>query len=589
MTATARPAVSGPRAADAGPRELDRPATESPRALPLRVAAPLAVGAGLLLDVAFPGVGLWPLAFLAPAVLLLLVRGRRLLVGYALAVLFALGFFVPLLQWSGIYVGPVPWLALATLQALLLGLVGPLWVAAWRVAHRAFWTLPVTAPAAWLAVEAFRSRWPFGGFSWGRLGFSQADSPLLGLVAVGGVPALGAGVVAVAAVLALLATRLMQRRDAPRRDAPAGAGQGTASAREPSTVAIGVTAGVTIGVVVLLTALGLAASRVAAQSETDIRVGAVQGNVPEPGLDFNAERRAVLDNHASATETLAAAVLAGQVEPVDVVVWPENSSDIDPLRNADADRVISGAATAAGVPDLVGAVLQEPGENLTNAVLVWEPDSGYRGDDGGRYAKQEPAPFAEYIPYRDFFRTFSSFVDEVRDFVAGPGPAVLDVGGAAIGPVICFEVAEDHVVRGQIAAGADILAVPTNNATFGFSDESVQQLAMSRIRAVEHGRAVVHISTVGVSALITPDGRTGERTELFTQDVLVGELPRATGRTPAAVVGPWPELVAVVVAIGLLVVAFWLPRREEPATAGAAATTTAADEPADSTPGASGR
>ncbi len=593
MTITTRPA-----APEADESSTWRLAALPTPVLPLRSAAPLAVAAGLLLDAAFPGANWWPLAFVALAMLLLLVRGRRLVTGYGLGVLFGLGFFVPLLQWSGIYVGPLPWLALATLQALLLALIGPLWVAAWRLAERASWTLPLTAALAWLVVEGLRARWPFGGFSWGRLGFSQADSPLLGLSAAGGVPLLSGGVVAVAAVLALLALQLPRlRRSLPADPRVLADPQVPADSQEtahpqlpadssasgqlgpppeeqheegalalggrataPSPVAVGVTAAVTLGVVAALTAGGLLASRAAASGDATVRVGAVQGNVPAPGLDFNAERRAVLDNHATTTEGLAMAVADDQVAPVDLVVWPENSSDIDPLRNADADAAISRATDAVQVPVLVGAVLQEPEGNLTNAMLVWEPGSGYRGDADGRYAKQEPAPFAEYIPYRDFFRFFSPFVDEVTDFVPGPGPATFEVGGAVVGPVICFEVAEDHVVRGQVDAGADLLAVPTNNATFGFSDESVQQLAMSRVRAVEHGRSVVHISTVGVSALITPDGRTGERTELFTRDVLVGELPLATGRTPAAVVGFWPELAAGIAAVALLLTGIVLGR-----------------------------
>lgn len=513
--------------------------------LPAAVAVPLTVGAGVLLDTAFPGVGFWPAALVAPGLLLLAVRGRGPGAGYGLAVLFGLGFMVPHLQWSGTYVGAMPWLALATSQALILGLVGLLWPACWRLASRPrlAWTLPVAAAAVWVAVEALRSRAPFDGFSWARVGFSQADSPLAWIAALGGVPAVSGAVVAVSAALALVALGLV------RRDTASGP-----ATREAVTAATA-----TVAVAALAAGAGfLANGAVRATSAGSVTVAAVQGNVPTAGLDFNAERRAVTDNHARATEQLAQDVAAGRTPPVDLVLWPENSSDIDPLRNADAAEVISGATDAVGVPVLIGAVLRE-GENNVNAMLVWEPDSGYRGDADGRYAKQDVVPFAEYIPFRDFFRRITPLVDEVpRDFAPGPGPGVLEVAGTTVGPVICFEVSRDGLTGEQVRRGAELLAVPTNNATFGFSDESTQQIVMSRMRAVEHGRSVVHASTVGVSAVFSPDGSSTRWTELFTQDVVVAEVPLHTGLTPSARLGEWPELLvggAVALAGAGLVVA----------------------------------
>jgi apolipoprotein N-acyltransferase len=270
--------------------------------------------------------------------------------------------------------------------------------------------------------------------------------------------------------------------------------------------------------------------------------------VARPGLDFNAERRAVLDNHVAATVALAARVRSGRAPAPELVIWPENASDIDPLRNPDAAAVIQLASQSIGVPLLVGAVLREPVGELTNAGIVYRPGSG----PGARYAKQHPAPFAEYIPYRSFFRRFSDKVDLVRlDFHAGSGPGVLPMGRARVGDVICFEVAYDGLVRDTVRGGATLLAVQTNNATFGYSDESVQQLAMSRLRAVESGRSVVHISTVGISALIRPDGSMVRRSALFRQDVLQAELPLRTAGTPATRVGSWPEALLAILGLGL--------------------------------------
>jgi apolipoprotein N-acyltransferase len=545
MTASSPPgsAAAGAVGPVTTPRPADDPdggvVTSSGAARPAApwwAAVPLAVVGGMLLDVAFPGVGFWPVALVAPGLLLAAVHGRGPGAGYGLAVLFGLGFMVPHLQWSGTFVGALPWLALATSQALVLGLVGLLWPACWRLAarRRLAWTLPVTAAAVWVAVEALRSRAPFDGLSWARVGFSQAESPLAWVAALGGIPAVSGAAVAVSAALALLAVRLLRR--GPARDRVRGAGTVVAA---------------TLAVTALLAGGGfLANSAVRATGSGTVTVAAVQGNVPTAGLDFNAERRAVTDNHAAATEQLADDIAAGRTPPVDLVLWPENSSDIDPLRNADAAEVISGATDAVGVPVLVGAVLRE-GDSNVNAMLVWEPGTGYRGDADGRYAKQDVVPFAEYIPFRDFFRRITPLVDEVpRDFVPGPGPGVLQAGGAVVGPAICFEVSRDDVVGEQVRLGADLLAVPTNNATFGFSDESTQQIVMSRLRAIEHGRSVVHASTVGVSAIFLPDGSSTRWTELFTQDVVVAEVPRHTGLTPSARLGQWPEL-AVAGAVAL--------------------------------------
>lgn len=250
------------------------------------------------------------------------------------------------------------------------------------------------------------------------------------------------------------------------------------------------------------------------------------------------------------------------------MVWPENSSDIDPVRNADAAAQISRAVEAVRVPLVVGALLEEPAPNVSNVALLYRPGVGLTD----RYVKQHPVPFAEYIPSRSFFRRFSDKVDLVRaDFVAGDRPAVFTVPAASgtqikAGPSICFEVAYDELVRESVLQGANLLLVQTNNATFGFSNESVQQLAISRIRAIEHGRSVVHVSTVGVSALITPDGTPHQSSSLFTRAVLSGELPLRSAQTLATVVGPWPEYAACLALLTLVLARSW-PRRRAAASA----------------------
>jgi apolipoprotein N-acyltransferase len=508
----------------------------SSAAFRLLCAAVLMGGAGVLLDAAFPGVGWWPVAPIAVAVYFAVLRRRGVGSGIILGLAFGLGFFLPRLRWSGIYVGATPWLALATAEALFMGGLGAVVALAQRRIGRVAVRLPALA-GLWIGEEALRSRLPFGGFPWGRLAFSQTDAPDLGLAAIGGAPLVS---FAVALSGALLAEALPT-------------GFKLARSRADQTLLSGWLRTVTVaaaGVGVMV--VGAIVPRPTGGEL--INIAAVQGNVPRAGLDFNAERRAVLDNHVAATQRLAAQVRAGVTAQPDVALWPENASDIDPTRNADAAAAISTAVAAIRAPTLVGAVLSEPAGKLSNVGIVWTPADG----PTQRYVKRRPVPFAEYVPQRGFFRTVTTKVDLVpKDFVAGQRVGVLPMGPATIGDAICFEVAFDDLLRDTVRAGANLLVVQTNNATFGLSDESVQQLAMSRLRAVEYGRTVVHISTVGVSALIAPDGRQVIVSEPFTQLALTARLPLRTNLTSAVRLGAWPEaalslLAGVAVGLSLL-------------------------------------
>ncbi|MDQ1657311.1 MAG: apolipoprotein N-acyltransferase, partial [Cryptosporangiaceae bacterium] len=489
------------------------------RALPALAAAPLAAVSGTAMVAAFPPYNLWWLAPLAVAALAVATAGQRIRRGAWLGALHGVAFFVPLLRWTGIYVGPAPWLILALFEALFLALLGAAAAGSSRVVAR--WPIvaaPVTA-SLWVTEEALRSRLPWGGFPWGRIAFAQDGSPLLHLASLGGAP-----LVTFAAALlgGLVAAALWPPH--PRR------GQ------------LPVVRAVTL--VVLAGALGAGALLVPLPLATgaSVTVAVVQGNVPRLGLDFNSQRRAVLDNHVKATLALAARVDTGKVARPDLVIWPENASDIDPLQNEDARQLISEAADRIGVPILVGAVLDGPGRYVSNAGIVWKPGTG----PGERYVQQHPVPFAEYIPLRSLARKVSAKVDLVRrDFAKGHDPGVLTLGPATAGDVICFEVAYDGLVRDTVLAGANLLVVQTNNATFGKSAESAQQLAMVRLRAIEHGRPAVMASTSGVSATVDASGRVLDESELFTQATFVRELQLGRGRTLAANLAYWPEVVLV--------------------------------------------
>lgn len=491
-----------------------RPPSPAP---PGRVSTLLAaLAAGLLLAAAFAPLGLWPAAPAGVAVLALSVRGATARRGAVAGLVCGLGLFLPLLQWSGAVAGPAAWIALALSQAAFLA---PMGAALALTARLPGW--PVWGAALWVGQEALRDRLPFGGFPWGRLAFSQGASPLTPLAALGGAPLVSFAVALLGGLLALLAVR-------PSRPALAAAGG-------PALVLV-------LLAVLMPTPTGGPTTRVAV----------VQGNVPRLGLDAFAQRATVLHNHADATHRLAEDVRAGREPRPDLVVWPENASDLDPYTDAQAYALIEDAVRDIGVPVLVGAVVEGPGDKVSNTGIVWDPVTG----PGATYVKQHPVPFGEYMPYRALLRTISSKVDLVpRDFAHGQHTGLLQVGPARIGDVICFEVAYDSLVRDAVRAGGRLVVVQTNNATFGRSAETEQQLAMSRLRAVEHGRSVLVAATSGISAVIAPDGAVRQRSQVFTSDVLVADVPLRDDSTPATRLGALPELLLALLGVGALGVA----------------------------------
>ncbi|OZC42544.1 apolipoprotein N-acyltransferase [Rhodococcus sp. 15-725-2-2b] len=486
-----------------------------------------AAWSGLMLYATFPPIDLWFLAPVAIAMLLLAVRGRGTRAGAGFVA--GSAFFVPLLPWVGEYVGSVPWLALAVVQALFVAMFGAV---ADRMS-RLPWA-PVWVASAWVAIEAARSRVPFGGFPWGRIAFGQSDGPLLPLAALIGAPGLSFVVVLIGSALAgAIASDRITRRTA---------------------------AASCIGAATAVGALTVVAPLFAPPPQDTVTVALVQGNVPRLGLDFNAQRRAVLDNHVQRTIELADDIDSGRVRAPDLVVWPENSSDIDPLRNPDAAARIDAAARAVGVPVLVGTVLRRDDGTTSNTSIVWDPVTG----PGQMHDKRRLVPFGEYLPMRTIVTALSPYAAQAGRFVPGQGNGVLDLAGVPVAVATCYEVAFDALLTDSVRAGAQLIAVPTNNATFGRTNMTYQQLAMSRVRAVEHGRSVVVSATSGVSAVIDARGEVVERTELFTPAAVVTEVSLSTTLTPATITGSVPEWIAATGAVAAL--AFSLLRRPRSTT-----------------------
>ena len=499
----------------------------------------VAIVGGFALCLSFPPFGWWFLAFFAFVALawVLMRETTTLAGGFGYGFLFGLVFYLPLLPWISGLVGPIPWIALSIMEALFPALFGLLAVAVRRLPGWPLWFAGL-----WAAQEWLKSTIPFGGFPWGVVGFSQTDSPMLPIAQLGGAPLLSFAVVLIGFSLAAIAFETVQwwqRGKSNQNNSP------------PAVVL----AGVCISVVLLATALAwpnVRQSGVGAGDDQAITVAAVQGNVPRLGLEFNAQRRAVLDNHVRQTVALAEDVRAGKAPQPMIVIWPENSSDIDPLANRDANQEISTAAAAIDAPILVGGVVAAPGYRRdnpvsTNTVIVWNPETG----PADHHDKKIVQPFGEYLPWRSFFAKLSPYAERAGYFVPGDGNGVVQAAGVPVGVTTCWEVIFDRAARESVLSGAQLLAVPTNNATF---DESMseQQLAFGRLRAVEHDRYVVVAGTTGISAVIAPNGHELARTAFFEPAYLDTQVRLKTQLTPATRWGPIVQ--ALLVSVGLAAV-----------------------------------
>ncbi|WP_067608349.1 apolipoprotein N-acyltransferase [Nocardiopsis listeri] len=491
-----------------------------------------AVGSGLAQLLALAPYGLWWLGPLSAALLLLAVGGARLRRAAWLGLLAGAALMVPLVRWQDVF-GTDVWLVIAGAETLYFL---PMAMGLAVVARLPYW--PLWTAALWVAQEAVRARWPLGGFPWGKLAFAQPDTPFVGYAALGSSPLVTFAVALTGAMLVWAVLRAVAARGRAR---------------------------------VLLFALGLAASAAIVlgglvapaigrptPAET-VNVGMVQGNVPNAGeMSILGERMQVLRNHADGVHDLADSARAGEYPEPDMVVLPENASDIDPFRDPEAAEIIDEAAADVGVPLLWGlSRFNDDGTRYVQSV-VWDEQTG----PGEHYDKRYLVPFGEYVPYRDFFTRFVSRLDQVSsDAVPGSEPGALDIAGTTLAVGICFDVAFDPPVRDSVAAGGQIIVIPTNNANYNFTGQSDQQLAITQLRAVEHGRHAVVVSTSGVSAMVAPDGTVDYRSPEAELDIHVAELTAMDGPTVATRVGGLPEALLSALGLGAVIAATVIARR----------------------------
>ncbi|MFI5068600.1 MAG: apolipoprotein N-acyltransferase, partial [Streptosporangiales bacterium] len=429
------------------------------------------------------------------------------------------------------------WAALAVAEALIFGLLS--------VGQRLLLRLPawpLAVAAWWVAAEAMRGRWPYA-FPWGRLAMSQAGAPTAHWAALGGPPLLSFLVALAGATAAWAVLRAVRPPGTGRRWPGRPAVTRLAGSRLAGAGLAAAAAGLALGGALLPVDQGGPGSGSA-------EVAAIQGDVPHarnlPGL---LRASTVTQNHAAATRALAAQVASGARPAPDLVIWPENSTDLDPSLYPPIYQTIASAVAAVHRPVLVGALLQNP---LRNTGQLWLPGRG----PVAIYVKRQLVPFGEYIPFRGLLSHITPLVNlQPVNFTPGHRAVVFHVGRIRLGDVICYEIGFDGLVRSEVAAGANLLALQSNDATFevdGQPGESMQQVAMARIQAITSDRAVVYASTTGESAIISPSGAVLTHSGLWQRAELEARVPLRTGLTLAGRLGGWPEAILTGLAIAAL-------------------------------------
>jgi len=494
--------------------------TDRLRALPWWVRTSLATVAGAAASLGFAPVGWWPVLIVCVAALTLLaITAPRWWHAALVGLGYGFGLYLIAIRWMTV-VFTEAMIGLSALEAAFLAVLAVLIRIAGRSRH---W--PLLAAGCWLSVEYVFSSQPFGGFPWLRLGYTVIDSPLAGLLPLVGVP--GAGF-AVALVGQLLAYLVLDAHTLRRR--------------------LWGVAGVAL--VLLSGTIGLLVPAGAEQGS--VSVGYVQGNAPGGGIYGLGAPRTLTRNHVAETERLAARIASGEVAKPDFVVWPENGTDMDPFLDAETNRLVQAALDRAGVPILVGAILEGPGKDeRRTASLWWDPEAGVQGT----YIKRGIVPFGEWVPFRSILLPLIPELQYVgAQSIPGTAPGVLPVtlaDGTALklGILVCYDLVYDDFAYDTVRAGGQVQIVQSSNAMYQGTGQIEQQFAITRVRARELRREMLVVTTSGVSGLINPDGSVAFTEPDHVSASGVVELPTREGVTPAAWGASWIELTITLLAV----------------------------------------
>ena len=488
---------------------------------------PTAVVGGYLSSLAMPREDIWPLIFVSVALILLSIRDLRFWPATGIGFFAGLAFYMSQVEWLSLYLGPVPWIALSVMEALIFaagsGAIAIVWSWA-NLLKQSFYRntlIALSIATMWTAREWVAINLPYGGFPWSRVAQALSESFLSQLVFFVGI----SGLTFVSVFMTVTVLQALE--------------SGIQALRRNYL-------GIAASLIALATAWFFVVPTVAESGE--LTVAAVQGNA-NAGLFANAERGTFLRNHLEATALLED---HPQKDKINFIVWPENASDLNPQDNPLALSQIRAVVSSFKAPIILGAITEFDGV-IFNSSLYYDVD-GYQID---QYDKKRPVPFAEYVPDRQFWNQLAPDLIGLvsRDYAFGSRDGIFELDGKGLGVLICFEVAIDDIGRELVAGGAQIILSQTNNADFGRSDETFQQAALARLRAIETGRAVVNISTVGVSRIFLPNGEIISELPIFEPGVMVETVPLRTSITPAMAISPYFDITTNILALGLLLAA----------------------------------
>lgn len=468
---------------------------------------------GALLCLALPPWGWWPLAVAGLVLLDRLVADRPARSRFGRAMLAGLALYLPSLVWMEALTLP-GYLIASTAYAAMLGAGVAL-----APPGRARW---LVVPGTWTAIELVRWSWPFGGVPLSSLAIGQVAGPLAPVLRIGGAALLTLVTVALAMALAAALDR-----------------------RWRWAGGIGGAVGAVLVVAVVVAPAGAEVGRA--------EVALVQGGGPQGTRKSSTSVIEVFERHLAATE--------GVRPPVDLVVWPEDVVDTDgPLTQDPWGQELAGLARALGAPLIVGAVEGESREHFRNAAVLI-------GDDGSfleRYDKVRRVPFGEYVPLRGLLEPIAGDSLPARDLALSDDRGRLDVPGpvgrAAV--PISWEVFFGDRAREGVVDGAGIILNPTNGASFTGTIVQTQQVASSRMRAIENGRWVLQVAPTGFSAVVAPDGTVVERSAVSERRVIQREVGVREGTTVYTRWGNAPALALAALGITL---GWLLHRRRHPA------------------------
>ena len=491
----------------------------------------LALGGGLLVAASLPPWGVWPLAFAGVIVFEAALgaapdRGTRFRTGW----MFAAGWLFPGMVWMW-FLTPPGYVVATALFATFHGIAAMATPnGRWRIIGR---------PAAHTLAEALRFCFPFGGVPLASLAISQSAGPIVGVVRLGGAVLLTWITFQIGFALAGLLRGVVvgtAQHPEPRRQA-----------RDfvPGAAALG-------AVVVVLVFAAFAPSGHA--TGRSLRVAVVQGGGPQGTHAIHTDSRLVVERHLAATRTLQPS------DNLDVVVWPENVIDVPTFSGSPELAEVAPEAERLHATFLVGVTEDRPGERFTNAQVVVTPDGQYTD----RYDKVRRVPFGEYVPMRGLLEALGAPTNLVpRNAIPGKDPAYLSLpDGTRIGVVISWEVFFGGRGRDGVSHGGQLVINPTNGSSYTWTVLQTQQVASSRLRAIETGRWVAQAAPTGFSAFVSPDGDVHDRTSVSAQSVIIRSLALRSGNTWYVSVGdkPWVGLV-LLADLSALWASGWRPRR----------------------------